>query len=303
MRTRLFPLSAILVALAFQTTTLANDKAESARPTPDYMRYAEDARGARLEIAIRSLKMPSGQQVDLIGVVHIADDAYYQRLNQRFDRYDSVLFELVGNPSRLTTTAPQELKQQLAQESQGVITTLQLAAGKYLGLTFQLGEIDYTKKNMVHADASAADFARMQQERGESMLTLFARAINAQMSGDLQTQAMDELNVFTLIRILMSPNAAAEFKKVLARAFDGAESMAGLIDGESGSAVLSGRNDVAMTKIRAVLANRQQRRIAVFYGAAHMPGIEALLIEELHAKVISEEWLAAWTMPKSGPPE
>lgn len=297
MRTRLFPLFAMLAALAFQTTTLASESG-NAPPTPDYMRYAEDTRSARLETAIRSLRLPSGQQVDLIGVVHIADDAYYQKLNQRFDSYDSVLFELVGNPMHLTTTAPQVLKQQMERENLGVLTTLQQAAGKYLDLTFQLGEIDYTKRNMVHADASAADFAKMQRERGENMLTLFARAMNAQMNGDLQTVGMDELNIFALIRILMSPNSAAEFKKVLARAFDGAESMTALIDGESGSAVLSDRNGVAMKKVQQVLANRQQRRIAVFYGAAHMPGIEAQLIEKLHAKVIKEEWLAAWTMPQ-----
>jgi hypothetical protein len=186
----------------------------------------------------------------------------------------------------------------MEQQNQGLLTTLQVAAGRYLDLTFQLGEIDYTKKNMVHADASTADFEKMQRERGENMLTLFARAMNAQMNGGLQTVAMDDLNIFELIRILMSPNAAAEFKKVLARAFDGAESMTALIDGTSGSAVLSDRNDVAMKKIQEVLANWQQRRIAVFYGAAHMPGIEAQLIEKLHARLVREEWLAAWTMPQ-----
>jgi hypothetical protein len=28
-----------------------------------------------------------------------------------------------------------------------------------------------------------------------------------------------------------------------------------------------------------------------------MPGIEASLIDTLDAKVVGEEWLAAWTMP------
>ncbi len=32
------------------------------------MRYVEDSRAARLEVAIRSFRMPSGQQVDLVGV-------------------------------------------------------------------------------------------------------------------------------------------------------------------------------------------------------------------------------------------
>ena len=35
---------------------------------------AEDEKSARLEIAIKTFTMPSGQKVDLIGVVHIADE-------------------------------------------------------------------------------------------------------------------------------------------------------------------------------------------------------------------------------------
>ena len=42
---------------------------------PDYIRHSEEARSSRLESAIRTFSLPSGQVVDLIGVVHIADDA------------------------------------------------------------------------------------------------------------------------------------------------------------------------------------------------------------------------------------
>jgi protein SCO1/2 len=59
---------------------------------------------------------------------------------------------------------------------------LQLAAAKHLHLVFQLGAIDYTGRNMVHADDTHEEFARMQYERGENLLTLFARAMQAQMS-------------------------------------------------------------------------------------------------------------------------
>jgi hypothetical protein len=244
--------------------------------------------------------MPSGQRVDLIGVVHIADDAYYQALNQRFDRYDAVLFELVGNPKLLTETPPQVLKQQYEQDQANAVnlSALQRAVGKYLNLTFQLGEIDYTKKNMVHADASAAEFAKMQQERGETMLTLFLRAMSAQFSADPKAPAVDELNTFDLIRILLSPDSATEFKKALAKVFDQSESVMELMEGSGGSAVLSGRNELVMRKLQEMLADPRQRRVAVFYGGGHMPGIQAQLTGKLNAKVTGEEWLAAWTMPK-----
>jgi len=257
---------------------------------PDYIRYTEDARSARLEIAIKTFTMPSGKKVDLVGAVHIADDAYYQELNKRFDSYDTVLFELVGDPKRLTENAP--------LTGGGTVSSIQQAAGRYLNLTFQLGAIDYTKKNMVHADATMEEFETMQKERGETMLSLFARAMQAQLNGQMDSAAMGELDTFGLIRILISPDSAAAFKKALAKSFGQMEVLTAAIEGKDGTAILGGRNAVVVNKIKEVLAQKKQRRIAVFYGGAHMPGIESSLINDMKAKASGEEWLAAWTMPK-----
>lgn len=262
---------------------------------PDYIRYAENKRSARLEVAIRTFTMPSGQTVDLIGVVHIADAAYYQLLNERFDAYDSVLFEMVGDP-RALTEAP---RPQIPQDPDNAVSFIQQAASRHLDLSFQLGAIDYTKKNMVHADASAQEFAQMQAERGENVLTLFVSAMQAQMNSGASRAAMRELDTFALIRILLSEDSAAEFKKALAKTFDQMESMTAAMEGPQGSAILGGRNALVMKKLKEVLAKRTQRRVAVFYGGAHMPGIEASLLAELNAKIAGEEWLAAWTMPKA----
>jgi hypothetical protein len=229
--------------------------------------------------------------------VHIADDAYYQELNRRFGAYDSVLFELVGDPKGLTAPS--------AVTSSSAVSTIQQTAGQYLKLRFQLDAIDYTRKNMVHADATAEEFDRMQKERGESMLTLFGRAMQAQMAADMtgsaNTSTANGLDTFGLIRILMSRDSAAEFKKALAKMLAQTESLTATMEGENGSAILSGRNEVVGRKIKEVLANKKQRRIAVFYGCAHMPGIETSLVKDMKAKAAGEEWLAAWTMPKTLP--
>jgi hypothetical protein len=275
-------LLAVLVALGFQLAR--------AGEVPDYVRFAEDEKSARLEVAIKTFTMPSGKKVDLIGVVHIADDVYYQELNRRFAAYDTVLFELVGDPEVLTSGAP-------LTGRGGTVSSLQQAAGKYLNLTFQLGAIDYTGKNMVHADATAEEFATMQKQRGETAVSLFVRAIQAQLNGQAAPSA-GELDTFGLIRILMSQDSAAEFKKALAKSLDQMESLATAMEGKGGTVVLGGRNAVVVTKIKEVLAQKKQRRIAVFYGCAHMPGIEASLVTDMKAKPAGEAWLAAWTMPR-----
>lgn len=292
MNTRLLSSLGLLLCLATRAV---------AAGLPDYVRYAEDASSARLEVAIKSFALPSGQTVDLIGVVHIADAAYYQDLNRRFGAYDAVLFELVGDPSRLMQQAPVSAAEQQRQAGGSTLSLIQQAAGEYLNLTFQLGAIDYSRKNMVHADFTLEEFQKMQRERGENTLTLFGRAMRAQMTGQLSRTATSQLDTFALIRILLSEDSASEFKKALARMFDEMESMTAIMEGDQGSVILGGRNQVVVKKLREVLTDRRQRRVAVFYGGAHMPGIEASLLGEMKAKGAGEEWLAAWTMPKPAP--
>jgi len=264
-------------------------RAAHADDVPDYVRFAENRQSARLETAIKTFTLPTGKTVDLVSVVHIADATYYQELNRRFDAYDSVLFELVGDPERLTDGGP--------LTGGGTVSTLQQAASDYLNLSFQLGAIDYTRKNMVHADASAEEFDTMQRERGESTLSLFVRAMQAQVNGEISYSSMRELDTFSLIRILMSEDSATQFKKALAKSLDQMESMTAALEGKSGSVIVGGRNALVLKKIKEVLALKKQRRIAVFYGAAHMPGIESTLTGEMKAKLSGEEWLPAWTMP------
>lgn len=283
--------------LGLLLATVAFAHSVNAAGPPDYIRFAEDRGSSRLELAIRTFAMPSGQKVDLIGVVHIADAPYYQELNRRLEAYDSVLFELVGDPERLTRGAPAGADPEI-QPGGGAIGFLQQAASRHLALSFQLDAIDYSRQNMVHADVSAADFGRMQQERGETMLTLFTRAMQAQMSGQANTAAMNELNTFALIRIFMSPDSAAEFKRALAKMLAQTESLTVAMEGQGGTAMLTGRNEVALRKLEEVLAQKRQRRVAVFYGGAHMPGIETALLKD-GAQAVGEEWLAAWTIPRT----
>lgn len=286
-------------ALAFVAICLCSHAFARAADLPDYVRYTEDADAARLEVAIRSFTLPSGQRVDLIGAIHIADRSYYQDLNGRFAAYDAVLFELVGDPEGLTRTAPVEGAQEI-RPGGGAVGFVQQAASRYLDLTFQLNAVDYTGKNMVHADLSFEEFQSLQAARGESMATMFVRAMQAQSSGAMNS-AMRELDTFGLLRILVSPDSAAAFKKALAKTFDQMETMTAAMEGPEGSAILGARNDVALKKLKEVLANRKMQRVAVFYGGAHMPGIEISLTRDLGATASGEQWLAAWTMLKPAP--
>jgi hypothetical protein len=79
---------------------------------------------------------------------------------------------------------------------------------------------------------------------------------------------------------------------------DQMEALTAAMEGKEGSAALGGRNALAVGELQEVLGDRRQRRVALFYGAAHMPGIETSLVKDLGAKPGGEEWLTAWSMPE-----
>ncbi len=69
----------------------------------DWVRLDYDAngevRGMQTAVVRYTNKAAAGKdpvQVDLIGAVHIADPAYYEKLNERFKHYDVLLYELVA---------------------------------------------------------------------------------------------------------------------------------------------------------------------------------------------------------------
>lgn len=66
-------------------------------------------------------------------------------------------------------------------------------------------------------------------------------------------------------------------------------------DGPRGSAVISGRNGVAMKVLGREIATGKQR-IAIFYGAMHMSDLQMRLRRELGLVPIGTRWLVAWDL-------
>ncbi|HNU26191.1 MAG TPA: hypothetical protein PKX48_01740 [Planctomycetota bacterium] len=78
-------------------------------------------------------------EVELVSVVHIADEAYYREIQRELASCDLVFFELVAGAGG---------------ESTGALSALQQAAGQALHLVFQLEALDYHTPGFVHSDLS-----------------------------------------------------------------------------------------------------------------------------------------------------
>jgi hypothetical protein len=178
-----------------------------------------------------------------------------------------------------------------------------------LGLELQLEHIDYSKKNFVHADLSPEKMAEAMRERGEDPITL-ALGVVADMlrKANLEEQkrakekekapatgkAAEDVDFLSL---MLDPSGGTKLKALLAEQFE-AEGDGGLGPTLS-NLLVADRNKACLKVLNKELA-KGRKKVAIFYGAAHMPDFEARLKDEFDLKKDREEWLTAWDLKKKG---
>ena len=253
-----------------------------------FMRFIELAdREGHVDTAIQTYRHPSGVEVALVGAVHIGDKAYYDVLNERFKRYDSVLYEMIKDDE----VDPSELS-----GSGHPVSQMQLGMKNMLGLAFQLEGVDYSAKNFVHADLDPATFSKLQGEKGENFFTLALQSFFQEQ----RMMASGQLSGFSSLSLLMalaSNDREHTLKWMFAQQLSELESMmAGIDQGMDGkgSVILRGRNDKAFQVLGSQIQSGK-KRLAVFYGAGHMPDMDRRL-NEMGFRRVREEWLVAWDL-------
>ncbi|MDG2123949.1 MAG: hypothetical protein P8J87_09645, partial [Verrucomicrobiales bacterium] len=188
-----------------------------------------------------------------------------------------------------------------APDKNNTIRFFQVLLKNALKLEFQIDAIDYSAKNFVHADMSAAQFTESSGGIGQSFQNLFQRTFKAQ--ADAATGGEDDplSNMGSLFGMFDGTTPPDETKLNLARQLQHMEKLIAAIEGDDGTVILTGRNKVAIEKIVEVVATGK-KQLALFYGAAHLPGIEQTLTAEHGFKRTNITWQKAWKMAKSPPP-
>jgi len=274
------------------------DRPKEGKPKDRFLRLVRDKDEAPLavETAIVHCAPAEGKQgptVDLVAAVHVAERTYYDRLNKEFGTYDAVLYELV---------APQgtRVPKGGGKGSGSFVSMVQKAMKDMLQLEYQLEVIDYTRKNMVHADMSPEQMAKAMRDRGESVWTILLRMMGYALARQSQPGRSSDAD---LLLALFDKNRALALKRVLAEQIDDMEGSLMAIEGPDGSTIISGRNKAALAVLRKEIAAGKQK-IAIFYGAGHMPDLQQRLRDEFGLAPVSTQWLVAWDMkPKpKGPP-
>jgi hypothetical protein len=234
-----------------------------------------------------------GVTVDLVGAVHIGDKSYYDDLNKLFTDYEVVLYELVAPEG---TRVPKEGRK---GGNAHPIGAMQNGMSSMLELVHQLDCVDYTQANFVHADMSPDEFNKSMTDRGESFMQMFLRLMGQGMAQQARAQqegggGSSDLN---LLVALFSRDRATKLKKLMAEQFENMESQMLVFDGPGGSTIITERNKKAFEVLDKEL-KAGKKKIAVFYGAGHLPDMEKRLVADFGLKRDSERWLTAWTLEK-----
>jgi hypothetical protein len=252
------------------------------------LKRTEDKKPAAMETAVvryRSAKQP-GVEVSLVGAVHVGDKSYYEELNKLFEGYDVVLYELVAPEG---TRIPKGGRKGPSGHPIGM---MQDGMSTILELSHQLNSVDYTKKNFVHADMSPDDFNKSMEDRGESFVQMFLRLMG---TGIAQNAAGGGGNDAALLMALFSKDRAMALKTIMAEQFESLDGTMAVLDGPGGSAILTERNKRCFEVLDKQL-QAGKTRIAIFYGAAHLPDMERRLIADYGFKRSGETWLTAWKL-------
>jgi hypothetical protein len=256
---------------------------------PRFIRVKEEGdKVTGLEIAIsRYTNKSKTVTVDLVGVVHVGDRAYYQELNKRFPGYDVVLYELV---------APQGTRVPRGGKKDGVSAFIAGLMTSVLDLDSQLTAIDYHQKNFVHADLSFEGMMEAAKARGESGLTLGLAVIadlfrQQNKSATKKKKDEDAPEDLDFLTALASP---VLLKRQMARQMVDNIELGPTLQ----NLLVADRNKKACEVLTDEISDGKAK-IAIFYGAAHMPDFDKRLREEFGLRLQGQEWLTAWNLSGS----
>ena len=269
------------------------------KPAPKFLRIRRDDRGRplALETAIVRYASATGEgtvTVDLVGAVHVGDRDYYRQLNREMTQYDSLLYELVAPPG---TRIPKG-----GRKSDNPIAIIQQLVKTFLDLDAQTDQIDYTKKNFVHADLSFEQMAEVMRKRGDTGVTVFLSIVADLMrQQNLQEQKQskdsaksEDVDFMALLGQLDNPR---KLKLLMAQQFEDLSDPSRGLPQTLTTILVNDRNEAALKVLQKELA-KGKKKLGIFFGAAHMPDFDKRLRQDFGLNPVSHKWVRAWDLQK-----
>ncbi len=286
--TRILLLPFLLAGMLWTVAVAAAKPVVTAPERMSFARFSENEEVAKLDTVVVRYKDKKGATVDLIGVIHIGDAGYYDALNERFKGYDALLYEMIGGKA----------DDEKAASKKDTLRFFYILYQQMLDLEFQMNGIDYSPGNFVHADMNWAQFQRRMKKKDENLFSSVAKAFEHQEQVRAEGKGDGLVDLQKMMEAIYNGGSAEEIKLEFARQFANMETLMTAMDkGKGGSVIIAERNKVAL-KVLAREIKKGKKKLALFYGAAHLPGMDERLREKMGFEKVSEEWLTAWDIDK-----
>lgn len=185
-----------------------------------------------------------------------------------------------------------EWRKKCGQEEKSFL--MELLGGAYkelsdmLGLQTQHQGIDYSAAHFVHADMTLDEFRKAQARKGESIAGLMLKSV---LSSLVEKTGTNRAGEFGLMADFLAGNKTGLKNKLMVM-------MANAPNGLENTVILEGRNAKCM-EVFDRWSGKGVRRIGVFYGAAHLPGLHGALLERGY-RLREVRWLPAWSTREKG---
>ena len=266
-----------------------------AQQDSEYVRFVQGNAQweGELQTAIVSFENDAGIQLNLVAAVHLGEEKYYAELNDYFRTQDVVLYELVAEPYQVPVRGGGE-------SNPSLIGFIQQSMAAFLNIAFQLDEIDYTQPNFLHADLTPSQLAELMASKDENFFTVFLNLAMAQIAEQNASpgEPLSSFTVLSLISAMNSQNQNAALKFLVAQELGRSGSVIVGEALEQQLTLLGDRNKAALRVLGEALAEPDFRQISIFYGAAHMPGIEREITATMGFARTGLEWKSAWVIPE-----
>jgi hypothetical protein len=269
--------------------------ADDRPPVGEFLRYAEPKLGVAggLDIAVTDYVHPEGRvPVRMIGVVHIADAPYYRALQRELDECETVLFEAVmPRGAEITDWIRSQ------HEARSELAGFQHEIAGWFGFEWQLHAIDYSSPRFVLADMTLEEF---RAKGGDELLPDLP--IEGEEAKDLPAGVQTLLRRFREFgrQTMADDNPMRSIARKLFAEALGKNDLSKSLEMFPGLSelILVKRNEVALKKLEEVLP-AAKGIVGVFYGAAHMEGLEKDLLTRLGYVRKDARWYRAWALRPS----
>ncbi len=239
----------------------------------------------------------TGDIIYLIGVIHIGEKSYYEKIRSLSRDLDVLFYEGVAFPRQKALNSRFSILENISQANKSAglkeIMKYQGIFARKIRLARQVEEL-VPEYNWVNADVSYVEFLSIlkKYDMPQDRLTNYLSLDSKNMFQDyIEIKDMEETDPIFIKKM-------KEYKKKIA--LNLVNSANELCYGDKMAPVreiiITERNKIAMNYIKKRLNSENPQVIGMLYGAAHIPDFLNILQAEYGFIIDSHEWLNAWNL-------